>query len=666
MFARNTSRNAMMSLYSTLCFLIFCTLLLETSPFGIPVVHADDETVPTLDPILVTGSAHPTRLHRTTQSHTVIDMKKLSPLQPNRLSSILPQIPGIHLDEMGGRGGISSIYLRGADPNFTLIMVDGIPLNDATDQRGGAVDLSTIPIDQISRVEIVRGPVSAFYGSEAMAGAVNLVTDAHSEHTKGRVLLEGGRFDSRRGVIQGQGMLGPLSANLSASHSRNGEQVEQDAFSQHAIVWNFGLNSEPHWEVRLTGNYTDTSVKSFPEGSGGPTFALLQDTEQRDTQSFLTGLKTSVSIPDAWDHQIFFSLSKRSQDVDSPGVLSSPSLFQIPPTHFTTDYGRYQGRLIETWNMASGWTFSFGGQLTHERGRRNGTQDLSSFGGRADEPLDFFRNRTYGGSFVELTATPWEPFTVNVGGRVDFTKQSQPRLSPRISARYAWLPLLHVRGAYGKGFKLPGLASLGDPLIGNPDLKPETNTGWDIGLEFATPHQEITASITYFQNRFRRLVDLDPDLLDQGLFQLTNLKSATTKGWEFALALAPHPQISFQGHFTYLATRATGSGALLRNRPKWRGGLGLTVQLFPNLSLSSRVTMVSSRIDFQIPTQTARVGGYTKADTTITYRPTQNWLWYMALENLTNTSYEHFRGFPAPPLIFRLGIEYRFFPDALT
>ena len=628
--------------------------------------HADDLTIPTLDPIFVTGSAHPTRLDRTTQSHELLDQKKLSSLQPNRLSSMLQQISGVHLDEMGGRAGISSVYLRGADPNFTLVMIDGIPLNDATDQRGGSVDLSTIPIDQVSRVEIVRGPLSAFYGSEAMAGAVNLVTDMDSEQTKGRILLEGGRFDSVRSVIQGQGILGPVSANLSASHSRNGEQVEKDAFSQHTIAWNFGMHSKSHWNVRLTGNYTDTSVKNFPEGSGGPTFALLQETEKRDTHSFLTGFTTSFSIPDTWDHQFFLSLSKRSQDVDSPGVLSSPSQFQIPPARFTTDYQRYQGRLIETWTVTPHWTFSFGGQLTHERGHRDGTQDLSSLGGSADEPLDFSLNRTFGGSFVELTTTPWETFTLNTGARLDLTKQSQPQLSPRISARYTLLPLLHVRGAYGKSFKLPGLASLGDPLIGNPNLKPETNTGWDIGLEYATSHQEITASITCFQNRFRGLIDLDPDLLDQGIFQLTNLKSARTKGWEFSLGLSPNASVSFQGNLTYLTTRSTGTGDLLRNRPKWRGGLGLTVQLFPNLSLSSRVTIVSSRMDFQIPTQTARVGGYTKADTTITYVPTPNWRGYVALENLTNASYENFRGFPAPPLIFRLGIEYIFLHNTST
>ncbi len=621
-------------------------------------IHADDGAIPTLDPILVTGSAHPSRLHRATQSHTILDHKKYALLQPNRLNSLLQHVPGIHLDEMGGRGGISSIYLRGADPNFTLIMLNGIPLNDSTDQRGGSVDLSTIPIDHITRVEIVRGALSAFYGSEAMAGAINLITDSHSENSTGHVRFEGGRFDARNGLIQGQSQLGPLLAKLSFSHSSNEAQVENDAFSQDALSWNLGLNSQPAWSMRLTGQYARSTVNSFPEGSGGPTFALVRQVETRKTQMFLTGLTASLETPDKWQHQIFLSLSKRSQEIDNPGVRSTPSLFRIPPTVFTTDYDRYQGRLTETWFITPHWRFSFGGQITHEQGDRDGTQDLSSFGGRSDTPLDFSLDRTFGGSFIELTATVWKKITFNTGARLDFAKQSQPRLSPRMSARYQFLPLLHLRGSYGKGFKLPGLTSLGDPVIGNPNLTPETSTGWDLGVEFQTVHSEFVSSITYFHHRFRGLIDLDPILLAQGQFQLTNLDKATTKGWEFALQLTPRAPVSFQANLTYLVTRIHETGKPLRNRPKWRGGLGLTIQALPNVALSGRVTLVSSRLDFQIPTQTARVGGYTKADATISYHPEPGWRWYAAVENFLNASYEDFRGFPASPLTFRLGIEY--------
>ena len=654
-----------MSLHQRLFFVnwYFFSLVFCLTPIATPIVTANDTTPLTLDPIIVTGSAYPTRLSRTTQSHTVITHSNSSALQPNRLTSLLQQVPGFHLDEMGGRGGISSVYLRGADPNFTLIMLDGIPMNDSTDQRGGSVDLSTISIDQISKVEIVRGPLSAFYGSEAVAGAINLITKPSAENTEFRILMEGGRFDSRKGLIQAQGSTGPLSANFSLSHTRNDAQVEKDAFSQHAIGWNLGIEPDGNWDIRLTGNYTHSSIRNFPEGSGGPTFALLRETEKRETRTILTGLTASLETPAEWHHQIFLSLSHRSQDVDNPGVLSTSGFFQIPPTRFITDYERYQARLTETWAMTPHINFSFGGQITYENGNRHGTQDLGSFGGSSIEPLNFSLDRTVGGTFAELSATPWSSFLLNIGARLDLTDQSQPRLSPRISARYELLPLLHLRGAYGKGFKLPGLASLGDPLIGNPSLKPESSTGWDLGIHIHTPHNEFTTSVTYFHNRFHGLIDLDPDLLAQNRFQLTNLDSAVAKGVEFSGQLSPQAPISFQVNLTYLTTRVFKTWGTLRNRPTWRGGLGFTILVVPTITLNSRVTYVSSRLDFQVPTQMSRVGSYTKVDTTLTFRPLPNWQWYATLENLTNASYENFRGFSSPPLSFRIGITYSHSPS---
>jgi outer membrane cobalamin receptor len=640
--------------------LAFFSLTLEIDPFSMNPVRAEETAVILLDPILVTGSANPTRLSHSTQSITVIERKQYAPLQPNSLPSVLQQVPGLHIDEMRRRAGISSLYLRGADPNFTLIMLDGIPLNDSTNQRGGSVDLSTIPIDQIERMEIVRGPLSAYYGSEAMAGAINLITQSADTTSYLRLLGEGGRFDYLKGLVQAGGSLGPFFTNFSLSHAKNGEQIEDDRFSQTTAGWNVSLDTDPNWSIRWTGQYTDSAVRIFPEGSGGPRLALLRKTEKRETHEFLTGFTASLHSPAGLQHQLFLSASRRIQDIDHPGILLSPMVFQLPPATFSTRYDRFQARLTETWTITPQWTFSLGGQVTHEQGKRDGTQDLSSFGGRSNEPVDFSLHRTFGGTFSELTATVWQKLTLNTGVRLDLSENAQPRVSSRYGAKYQLLPLLYIRGGYGKGFKLPSLASLGDPIIGNPDLKPETSTGWDLGLEYHTPNNEFIATIEYFHNRFNKLIDLDPDLLDKGMFQLTNLDEALTKGMEFFLTLSPKAPVSFQAHLTYLTTRVTETGTSLRNRPKWRGGFWLNFQVFPKVSLSSRVTFVSSRLDFQIPTQNTRVGGYTKVDATLTYRPAPAWAWYTALENLTNVSYEEFRGFSGLPLTFRVGIKYLF------
>ena len=569
--------------------------------------QAEETTVTTLDPIIVTGSAHLTKLPSSTQSISILERERYTSLQPNRITSILQQVPGIHTDEMGGRGGVSSLYLRGADPNFTLIMLNGIPLNDSTNQRGGSVDLSTIPFDQITRVEIVRGPLSSFYGSEAMAGAINLITKTESVKPFIHVLGEGGRFDSGRALLKMGGTLGPIASSLSFSHSQNREQVEKDKFSLNSIGWNFSLNTHSNWHLRLTGQYSDSSVQVFPEGSGGPRLALLKRTEERNTREFLTGLTAALDTESQWQHQLFLSVSRRFQEISNPGILSTPTLFRLPPSKFNTLYHRFQSRLTETWTIDPQWTISLGGQVTHEQGQRKGKQDQSSFGGSSNAPLDFFRRRTFGGIFAELTTTWWSALTVNLGVRLDLSQDFESKVSPRIGISYQLFSTLKIRGGYGTGFKLPSLASLDDPLIGNPSLEPETSKGWDVGLHYHTADHEITASLEYFHNRFRHLIDLDPEQLNQGTFQLVNLDRATTQGLEFSVTISSIPRVSIQGSLTYLKTRLAESGTELRNRPKWRGSTGLTFHLLPSLTFRSQIAhrQFSSRLSNTNPDHTS-------------------------------------------------------------
>lgn len=623
------------------------------------LVEAEESSVTKLDTMIVTGSAQPTQPHQSTQSITTLNAEQIVPLQPNRVTTILQQVPGLHTDEMSGRSGTSSVYLRGADPNFTLIMLDGVPLNDSTNQRGGSVDLSTIPIDRIDRVEIVRGPLSAFYGSEAMAGAINFITKSASTGSSFRLLGEGGRFDYVKGLVQTGGSLGPLFANLSLSHTQNGEQIERDSFLMDSAGWNFSLQTDPSFDIQLNGQYTDSTVRSFPEGSGGSELALLRETERRKTQEFLTGLSSTFHTPSGWQQQMFLSITRRLQDVSNPGILATPTTFALPPADFETLYTRFQARMTTTWTISPQWKISLGEQLTHERGKRNGTQDLSSFGGSSNQPDDFAVQRTLGGIFAELTSVWWQKLTLNSGVRADISQGFQPKMSPRIGAKYQLMSSIQIRGGYGRGFKLPSLSSLGDPLIGNPSLQPETSVGWDLGLDYHTFNERFTATVEYFHNRFRNLIDLDPDLLNQGIIRLANLDEAETHGWNISLSLTPIPALTFQSSLTHLTTRVTETGDQLRNRPKWRGWFGVTMTLSSTINVKSQVTWVSSSFDFQVPTQTTRVGGFAKADITVNYHPLTTWSCYAALENVTNSSYEQFAGFPAPPLTFRLGLEYR-------
>lgn len=617
-----------------------------------------EHEVTTLDPVIVTGSSQPISIHQPTQSLTVITSEEITPLRPNRVVNILQHVPGIHLDEMSGRGGISSLYLRGADPNFTLVMLDGIPLNDPTNRRGGSVDLSTIPIEHISRVEIVRGPSSALYGSEAMAGVINFITHPPESKPYVRLLGEAGRFQALKGGAHAGGKVGLFDTALSFSHEQNDAQVDMDDFSQTSIGWNIALNPESNWKAQLTGQYADSRIHSFPEGSGGPDLALLRETERRDTQQFLLGFTSFLNLPSDWDHQLFVSYSHRNHDVESPGILATPTTFALPPSDTETTYDRFQLRLTETWHVIQGWLFTIGGQFTHEEGKQDGEQDLSSLGGPANASADYSLSRKIGGLFSEITWNEWTPLLLNSGIRFDFSEDFEPNINPRIQASYQLAPLWQMRGGYGEGFKLPALASLGDPIIGNPDLQPELSRGWDLGLQFTTLDTTFQATLTFFHNRFRDLIDLDPQLLNQGIFRLTNLDHVTTKGLELGMTASPFSNLSLQASMTYLQTRVDETGDDLRNRPKWRGSVAITYHMLPSLTIRGQLTSISSREDFQVPTQVTQVDGYTKADLTVLYTPFPGWKGFAAFENISNSSYEDFKGFSAPPMIFRFGLEY--------
>lgn len=618
------------------------------------------EEVTTLEPVVVTGTAHPTQLHHVTQSITILEETQFSAWQPNRIATLLQSVPGLYIDEMGTRGSISSLYIRGADPNFTLILLDGIPLNDSTNQRGGSVDLSTLPIERIERVEMVRGPLSAIYGAEGMAGAVNFITRAPHDEPRIRLLGEGGRFEAFRGILQASERFGPLETQLSLAHSRNGEQVEQDRFSLNSIGWNASLETALEYDIHLTGQFSDSTTRNFPEGSGGSQLAVIRSTEKRTTQELTSGLSLGFLHHAEWHSQFLINFLRSTQTISTPGILSPAMTVQLPRGTFDTTFHRLQGRHIETWTMNPQWTLSGGGQLTYERGKRSGTQDLSSFGGSSNTPSDFSLDRVLGGVFSELTWSPIEEVVFNAGARLDLSQGFKPRFSPRIGAKYRIRPWLTLRGGYGKGFKLPSLASLGDPQIGNPALEPETSTSWDVGISVETVNHVVSASVEYFHNQYHHLIDLDPDLLNQGIFRLNNLQQTTTKGVEFSLGLSPIPQFSFHGTATYLHTNISETGEPLRNRPTWRGTGNLTYQLTSAFQMTGRALYVGSRQDFQVPTNTTSLGSYTRLDMILSYRPTPSWNGYVALENLTNNSYEEYRGFPAPPISFRIGIDYRF------
>lgn len=619
--------------------------LAETPPFD------------TLDPVVVTATAIPTSQSQTPIRTKVFTRKSFDSQQPNRLGTLLQQTPGIFVDDMGGRSGLGSLYIRGSDPNFTMVLLDGVPLNDPTNQRGGSVDLSSLTPERIERIEIVKGPASVFYGSDAMAGAVNIITQKGGAADRLVARTEGGQWGYTRGVLQTSGSADRFRYAGSAAFTRDDGQVTGNRFASGTIGGHVNWSLRDSLKLELTGQYTTTDTRSFPEGSGGPRLAILRKTEQRRTNEVVSGFNLTFPLAPNWESQLTANVLHRQQDVDNPGVLSAPGMFRIPPTVFGTDFTRMRlhwtlrASLNQLLNVAGGF------QLVHENGSRTGTQDLTVLGFPSQVVTDFEQSRMTPAGILESIISPNERVRFSAGLRVDSPEDFPVRVTPRLGVSVQPFPRTTIRGQYGEGFKLPSLNALGDPLIGNPHLSPESSTGWEVGLLQSSPVWDSEIQLTWFHNTFFNQIDLDPVLAGQQTFLLVNLNKVRTQGIELSVATTPSPHVSVQGWVTYLDASISGTSAPLRNRPKASGGFAVQVRATPALTIRSQLQAVGTRFDLQIPTTQTRVPGYYRIDLAATYALNDAWNIFGAVDNLTNVRYEDFLGFSAPGTWVRFGVE---------
>jgi vitamin B12 transporter len=192
--------------------------------------------------VIVTATVVPTPLGQTTAPVTIISREQIAAEQATSVTELLRQVPGVHIDQAGARGGISSVYVRRSDPNFTVVLIDGVKVNDPTNSRGGSFDFSTLSTDNIERIEIVRGPLSAVYGSDALGGVINIITRRGEGGPQGSVEASAGRFGAYRTLLQANGTLGVLDYAVSGSYLDNGIPVEGNRFRGATLQANLGVH----------------------------------------------------------------------------------------------------------------------------------------------------------------------------------------------------------------------------------------------------------------------------------------------------------------------------------------------------------------------------------------------------------------------------------------
>lgn len=628
------------------------------------------------DTLVVTASRVPVPLMATGSSVSVIDREQIEARQSIFAVDLLQDVPGIAVSRSGGIGSQAQVRVRGAEANHLLVLIDGIEANDpAGNDEFAFQDLTTWDVE---RIEVVRGPQSALWGSDALAGVVNVITRQPTEEFSAGGFAEAGAYDtfSAGGRVAGQVLGARAGLSLSRVDS-NGTNIsrtgdEDDGYENTTATLTLGGSPSDSLDLSFVGRYTDTT-KGF------------------DVTDFGTGLPADSG--DQTDVDLgYFRAGGTLQLLDGRWTQSLRAAWTTTDTVNTSDFGsagttaadKYGLYYQTTWQFTPGAVDGNGNSVTlavdHEQQdfRQRGdiividpddpSQDLDP---NQDQDLD---NTA---AVLELLLTPFERTSLSLSGRYDDNSDFDDVATFR--ATTSWTTegtRTRLHAAFGTGQKAPTFIDrfgyFADQFVGNPDLEPETSRGWEAGVEQPLWEDRIGLGATYFREDLEDEINgfvFDPGT---GRFTAVNLDGTSgRRGVELTARATVTPTLRFSGSYTYTdATQpdpVTGDDIREIRRPRHSASFnGDWRFLASRAGLNFNLTYVGDQDDtfFEVAppfgTQTVNLDSYYLASVAASYQLTEQASVYARVENLLDEDYENIYGYNTPGVGAYAGIRVGF------
>lgn len=599
-----------------------------------------------MEELLVTGSYSPRAA--ITSAVSVLDGPQIAALNKRTLAGLLKTIPGLLVEEQGGPGGLTAVSIRGGEANFTLVLLDGVPVNDPTNTRGGGFDFANLNSALVARIEVVRGAASAIYGSDAVAGVINIITRRpRSGHTQALALERGEEGYADYGATA-LGRAAQLDYALEVTHRDDGDPVPGSGRESDSASVRLGWQPNARHELRLSYRYVEGERATYPEQSGGPRLAVLDDLDEAEYEDTVVAASWQAQVQDDWRSRISLTRFDHEEKYLSPGI---PPFFEVPPNGAETDFRRDQLQWVNSLTLARGLQLDLGADYQDERGESTGY--VTFFGDRS--ATDFELNRGSTGLFATLSAQPMAGLLLNSGIRYDDPEGFDAEVSPQLGARLDVGSGVAVVANWGESFKLPSFFALGHALVGNPELQPEQAVSWDAGLAWESGAGQRIAA-TYFFNDFTDLVDFDDET-----FRNVNRQTVETSGVELEAHWPLSADIALRANGTYTDIDVKGEDTVLSGRPQWTGGVLLHWQLAAHWDTALDYRYTGSQWSISRHTGeevAAKLADYHRVDWTLQWQPARRWQLRLALDNLLDETYETAIGFSAPGRAIRIGIQF--------
>jgi vitamin B12 transporter len=624
-----------------LCFVLALTIL----PFNVySQEEPEKEKVSTSSiqhEVVVTATRLETPAKEIASSVTVITRERLEQSKKATIIEALQEVLGVSIVQNGPPGAAASVFLRGANSEHTLILMDGVELNDPI-SPSRSFDLAHLTLDNIERIEILRGPQSTLYGSDALGGVVHIITKkgqgkpnfslSSVAGSYGTIITSGGINGSTERMHYSLGTSYFRSDGFSAASANYEGNEEKDGYRNLSLWGRLGFRLFDNLDVDLILRTLNTQTDI--DNVGG-----AQGDDPNNVQDYnALFIKTQIRnlmFNNRWELKLGLSLVDYDRQHENP-----------------TD----EAHLLDSENGF--FNFTLGIDYQQEQGESEYNSDgiwgpfSSIFPSRRAHVTGFYLQDQ-----IRLA----DRFFATLGLRLDDHSQFGSSVTYRLApAFFIEATQTKFRATYGTAFKSPSLYQLYAPgtflgPIGNTELNPEKSIGWDIGVEQQLLDGKVLLAVTYFYNDYKDLINFD---FLQGYI---NIGKAESKGAEILIQARPFDDMSFNATYTRTEAKDKDTDANLLRRPKQKfsANLNYNFQKKANINLTFIRIGEQDDMDFSAwPSTRLTLPGYSLLNAAVSFNFTSSFQIFCRLDNILNKEYEMIKGYGTPGFSVYGGVNF--------
>lgn len=577
--------------------------------------------------IIVSATRLPMPEDESPASVSVIRAEDLEIKQTRRAADALREVPGVSVAQTGAPGQLTSVFTRGLRSEHTQVLLDGIPINQGL---AGLFNFADLVVDDLDRIEIVRGPQSTLYGPRALAGVIQIFTRQGSGTPGGEFSAEAGSNSTFRETLTSSGAIEKFDYSVGLSRLDTDNERPNNQYRLSSGIANIGWS--PNEQLRISSLFTYSLADT-----GNPN--SIFDPKPFDnflTERWLIAPHLDFKPVDWWEHKLIVSYDHERQvnDPNDDGFVGpTRALFERTTVDYQNDL-----KPASWLTLTSGFFYS----------RVNAGQERPFVSQLFGPQPTFISDHTEETAvFLQASVTPFKGLNLVAGGRFDHFNQFGDVWTYRFAGSYLIAKTdTHLHASVATGFSPP---TSQDKIFGNNfGLEPERDLGWDLGVEQRFWSGRVAVGLTYFHNDLSNVIGFN------GQFETLNLGAARTQGLEAEVRVTPATDLTLLATYTYLDAVNTSAaditqlpGARLPRRPRNEGYVSVSYLWFKKLRTTIEGKFVNAREELNFGGPNFDIEDYAFMNLAAEYEINPRFSIFGRIDNLTNEQYAEVFGFPA-------------------